>query len=46
MKIRASLQHWFNAMHIYCKLARICSRARAQALATKWEHCSMYHLLY
>jgi hypothetical protein len=46
MKIRASCQHWFNAVHVFCRLARICSRARARALATKWEHLALYQILY
>jgi hypothetical protein len=45
--MRAKLQHYLNSMHVYCRLVRYLSEARARRWARSWETAWLYkNLLY
>ena len=45
--MREKLQHYLNAMHVYCRLAHYMSKARARQWAKSWETAWLYnHVVY
>jgi hypothetical protein len=45
--MRARLQHYLNSMHVYCRLVRYVSKARARLWAQSWETVWLYkHVIY
>jgi hypothetical protein len=44
--MKAMLQHYGNALHVYCRLCAFLPRTKAKAMANYWGHCWVYSLIY
>ncbi|NLJ27685.1 hypothetical protein [Desulforhabdus amnigena] len=45
-KIRSMIQHWGNALHLYCRLRPLLGKRVARAISIAWEHCILYRVIY
>jgi hypothetical protein len=45
-KIRSTLQHEANALHIFCRLHPLLGRRMAIAVSRAWERSFLYSIIY
>lgn len=44
--MKATLQHYLNSLHLYCRLRPLLGKRVAMAVSRSWELCFLYRLIY